>query len=69
MIPPEHLKVSTYPERPKGGQHVGIDYGVKIEHIPTGIIAIVNTGRSQHKNRAIAMDMILAAITHPWAPR
>lgn len=60
-IPDEDLKVSAYPERDysKGGQHVGVtDTGVKIEHIPTGTIAIVETERSQHRNRAIALSMI-----------
>ena len=65
MIPREHLLVTTWPERPKGGQHAGSDYGVRVEHLPSGIVAIVNIDRSQYRNREIAMDMILAAITHP----
>jgi peptide chain release factor 1 len=65
MIPPEDLRVTTYPERPRGGQHAGTDTGIKVEHLPTGTVAIVNIGRSQFTNRTIAMDMILSAITHP----
>lgn len=66
MIPPEHLKVETWPPRERGGQHVGITAtGVKVEHLPTGITVIVCTERSQFRNREIALDMILAGVTHP----
>lgn len=66
MIDPADLKVEAWPhgER-KGGQHVGIQTGVKITHIPSNTVAIVECCRSQFRNREIAMDMILAAITHP----
>lgn len=66
MIPPDDLKIEIWPPRQKGGQHVGIGpMGVRITHIPSGIEAFVDIGRSQHRNKEIAMDMILAAITHP----
>lgn len=67
MINPEDLKIEYYRLREgKGGQHVGCDPGgVKITHIPSGTQALVSVGRSQHRNREIAMDMILSAITHP----
>lgn len=66
-IPAEDLKVERWPPRQSpGGQHVGTGpSGIKITHIPSGIEAFVEIGRSQHDNRLIAMDMILAAITHP----
>lgn len=67
MIPPEDLKVEAYSRIPPGGQHVGITIGVKVEHIPTGTIAICQTFRSQHRNKIIAMHMIEAALTHPKA--
>lgn len=60
-IPDEDLSITAYPERDysKGGQHVGVtSTGVKIVHIPTGITAIVETERSQHRNRQIALEMI-----------
>ena len=66
MIDPADLKVEAWPYgEHKGGQHVGIQTGVKVTHIPTNTVAIVENERSQHRNREIAMDMILAAITHP----
>lgn len=67
MIPPEDVKVESWPPRKSmGGQHVGTGpSGVKVTHLPTGIEACVEISRSQFDNRSIAMDMILAAITHP----
>lgn len=64
-IPAEDLRISPWPPRQQGGQHVGISIGVEIEHLPTSTVARVNAGRSQHTNKEIAMDMILAALTHP----
>ncbi len=64
-VPADHLRVSIWPPRRQGGQQVGTDHGVEIEHIPTGILARVNIGASQHTNKTIAMDMILSALTHP----
>ncbi len=65
-IPDEDLKIEAWPPREKGGQHVALTAsGLKITHLPSGIEASVNVGRSQHINRMIAMDMIYQAITHP----
>lgn len=65
LIPIEELKVEIVQPHPPGGQHVGTYSGVKVTHIPSGIIAIVDSDRSQHRNRAIAFDMIEAALTSP----
>lgn len=65
MIPREELEFSIYNPRPPGGQQAGMPSGVKAEHLPTGTIAIVQTQRSQHKNREIAERMIEAALTDP----
>jgi len=64
-IPPQDLRVETYEPTPPGGQHVGVRTGVKVTHLPTGLIAICNTERSQHRNRQIAVDMILGGLTSP----
>lgn len=67
-IPADQLKFEVYPipgTHQKGGQHVGMPSGVQVTHIPSGVKAYVDIGRSQHANKIIAMDMILAAITHP----
>ena len=50
---------------PPGGQHVGSRTGVRITHLPTGLIAECETERSQHRNRSIALDMILGGLTSP----
>ncbi|MCV9940883.1 hypothetical protein OIU35_31420 [Boseaceae bacterium BT-24-1] len=66
ILPPDDLKVEVWPYgESKGGQHVGINSGVKVTHLPTRTVAIVESCRSQFRNREIALDMILAAVTHP----
>jgi protein subunit release factor A len=67
LIKPEDLRLEAWPPRKSpGGQQVGTGpCGVKAIHIPTGIEACVEIGRSQHINRLIAIEMIEAALTHP----
>jgi peptide chain release factor 2 len=64
QIPPPDLQIETYNPNP-GGQQAGVRCGVKITHIPTGLIAICETERSQHRNRQIAHDMLLGGLTSP----
>ena len=60
------LHIEIWPPHEKGGQHVTRTIsGVKITHIPTGTVAIVECGISQHKSMLIAMNMILCALTDP----
>jgi protein subunit release factor A len=61
----EDLKVEVARSNPPGGQHVGIEPGIRVTHLPTGLAAECNTGRSQHRNRQVAMDMILGGLTSP----
>ncbi len=67
LLNPEDVKIETWPPRQnKGGQHVGSGPSrIKVTHLPSRIEAIINVGRSQHRNRQIALNMIEAAITHP----
>ena len=65
LIPPEDLTVSLWPEVARGGQHVGVPRGVKIVHEPSGLVAISMTSGSQHRNRQVALDMILGGLTSP----
>lgn len=66
MIPPSEIEMVTYPPNPVGGQHVGTgNNGVKLFHIPTEITICVNIARSQHRNKQIAMDALLGALTSP----
>ena len=53
------LKTDTFRASGAGGQHVNkTESGVRFTHIPTGIVAASTQDRSQHRNRAIAMDML-----------
>lgn len=65
MIPPEELCFEPHDSRPPGGQHAGTSSAIKATHLPTGLIAIVSTERSQLRNRQIAEDMILGGLTSP----
>ena len=62
-INPADLKTDTFRASGAGGQHVNkTESGVRFTHMPTGIVVASTQDRSQHRNRAIAMEMLKARL-------
>jgi peptide chain release factor 1 len=63
VLNPAELRIDTFRASGAGGQHINkTDSAVRVTHLPTGIVAECQDGRSQHKNKAQALAILAARI-------